>query len=218
MIVTNPPDETNKQIIRLNTEEEEQEERTSLRPPERNDAHRGFDSDGHVARECAQIVAMKAKLSNDRSHILTQMLTVWLIQVTLLTYIMQDTYLQVDLEFPQAIPTFRITLTRFLSGLVLHLALAPKLSQGMDKMKFALNHAWRFDSAWLAAIAGLCQIIVVVFVETLMYLLAVLSHDIVEVIMSFIALYVICKFDEVFYLGLAGGEVILRLLKDAKFA
>ena len=51
--------------------------------------------------------------------------------MTLLFYIAQDTYYMVDLEFPQAIPTFRITFTRFVSGLVMHLALEPKLSQGL---------------------------------------------------------------------------------------
>ena len=64
-------------------------------------------------------------------------------------------------------------------------------------MKFALNHYWRFDSTSLAFISCLCQIIVMIYSEALFYLIVVLEHDIIEVIMNFLALYFICKLDEI---------------------
>ena len=63
-------------------------------------------------------------------------------------------------------------------------------------MKFALNHHWRFDSTSLAFISCFCQIIVMIYSEALFYLIVVLEHDIIEVIMNFMALYFICKLDE----------------------
>ena len=66
-------------------------------------------------------------------------------------------------------------------------------------MKFALNHAWRFESVCLAAVAGLFQVLVMVCVELLMYLLVVLNHDMIEVVTTFLALFVISKLDEVFF-------------------
>ena len=85
MIVTIPPDES-KEKVRLNTEEGEIEERTSLRPLEKTQQDSVKEAD--EASECTKIVAMRAKLLHDRGFLLTQMLTVWLIQITLLTYIM----------------------------------------------------------------------------------------------------------------------------------
>ena len=213
MIVSIPPDESKEKQLRLNTEEGELEERSSLRPPEKHAEPNDQESD-----ECTKLVVQRAKLLHDRSFLLTQMVTVWLLQFTLLAYIAQDTYLQVDLEFPQAIPSLRITLTRFITGLVMHLALGPKLNQGLQKMKFALNHAWRFDTACLAAAAGFSQIVVIVSVELLMYLIVVLSHDIIEVVTTLLALYIISKFDEVFFTEFAEGETTKQLIKDEKFA
>ena len=128
MIVSIPPDES-KEKIRLNTDEGELEERTSLRPPEKH--AESDEREQRVEDECTEFVVRRAKILNVRTFLLTQMATVWLLQISLLVYLAQDTYLQVDLEFPQAIPSMRITLTRFITGLVMHLALAPKLSQGL---------------------------------------------------------------------------------------
>jgi len=64
-------------------------------------------------------------------------------------------------------------------------------------MKFALNHYWRFDSSSLAIKSSLCQIVVMIFTEALFYMIVVLEHDIIEVIMNFLALYFITKLDEI---------------------
>lgn len=43
---------------------------------------------------------MRAKMLRDRSFMLTQMLTVYIVQFVLLAYITAETYDKVDLEFP----------------------------------------------------------------------------------------------------------------------
>ena len=85
-------------------------------------------------------------------------------------------------------------------------------------MKFALNHAWRFDNANMAAAAGLSQVLVILSIEILIYLIVVLSHDIVDVVTTFLVLFVISKFDEVFFSELSEGEITRKLIKDAKFS
>ena len=59
---------------------------------------------------------------------------------------------------------------------------------------------------------------VIVSVELLMYLIVVLSHDIIEVVTTLLALYIISKFDEVFFTEFAEGETTKQLIKDEKFA
>ena len=85
-------------------------------------------------------------------------------------------------------------------------------------MKFALNHYWRFSSVWLAFAAGFCQLIMVVFVELLLYLIIVLSHEIIDVITHFLALYVISKLDEFLFSELADNEISNRVAQEEKFS
>ena len=73
MIISIPPDES-KEKLRLNTEEGEYEERSSLRPPEKFAA-----PNNHESEECTKLVVQRAKLLHDRSFLLTQMVTVWLL-------------------------------------------------------------------------------------------------------------------------------------------
>ena len=127
--------------------------------------------------------------------------------------------MRVDLEFPQAIPTVKITFTRFVTGLAMHLLLQRKLRQGLDKMKFALNHFWRFDSVGVAFMSGLLQTLMIVFVQLLLFSIVVLSHDIIEVMTHFLALFVVSKLDEVFFSELsATGEITRKIISDKKFA
>ena len=85
-------------------------------------------------------------------------------------------------------------------------------------MKFALNHSWRFDSVALAWMAGLCQVVITISIELLLYLLVILSHDLIDVITTFMALFVISKLDEVFFVEFADSELTRQIIKDAKFA
>ena len=63
----------------------------------------------------------------DRSFLITQMCTVWVVQMALFYFISEETYARVVLEFPQDIPSVKITFTRFVSGLAMHLAMQAKL-------------------------------------------------------------------------------------------
>ena len=80
----------------MNTEEVEGdlEERASLRPPEKS-----AEENGKLDLECTDLIVMRAKMLRDRSLLLTQMLTVYLVQFILLAYITAETYNKVDLEF-----------------------------------------------------------------------------------------------------------------------
>ena len=55
-------------------------------------------------------------------------------------------------------------------------------------------------------------------IELILYFFVILSHDLIDVLTTFIALYVLSRLDEVFSLELSDTELALRITKDEKFA
>ena len=41
-------------------------------------------------------------------------------------------------------PTYWVVISRFICGIVLHMQLQDELKQGLSKMKFAVNHSYKF--------------------------------------------------------------------------
>jgi len=68
-----------------------------------------------------------------------------------------------------ASPTFNVglTISRLICALILHLSLQAELTQGLNLMKFALNHSHLFQSYKMAYFSGLCQALMVIGVETI---------------------------------------------------
>jgi hypothetical protein len=52
-------------------------------------------------------------------------------------------------------PTTWVVVARFVCGIVLHMMLQAELTSGLNNMKFALNHHYRFENPMVAYIAGL---------------------------------------------------------------
>ena len=162
---------------------------------------------------------MHEKLKHDRSFLLTQLLSVILLQGALCFFLTRETYWKVDVAFPDSIPSIAVTFTRFAVGMLMHLALSGQVSAGLAKMKFALNHSWRFNSVALAWTCGLSQMVITVSIEVLLYVLVVLSHELLEVITAAVALAVLAKLHEVFSVEFASNsELTRRLLNEEKFA
>ena len=55
-------------------------------------------------------------------------------------------------------------------------------------------------------------------IELILYFFVILTHDLIEVLTTFIALYVLSRLDEVFSLELSDTELALRITRDEKFA
>lgn len=51
-------------------------------------------------------------------------------------------------------PSPGVVLARFTCGIILHMKLQNELSCGLNNMKFALNHYYRFDNPYIAYLAG----------------------------------------------------------------
>lgn len=95
-----------------------------------------------------------------------------------------------------------VVISRFICCVTLHMALGDELKQGLDCMKYAINHPWRFANWRLAFTAGLMQSSSVMLNEFVNILTILYSTNIMSVVMNFLALVVISDFDDMFYGGL----------------
>ena len=53
-------------------------------------------------------------------------------------------------------PTRSVAFTRLMAGMIMQVKMSKELKQGLEKMKFANNHPWKFDKPGFAFMAGLC--------------------------------------------------------------
>ena len=106
-----------------------------------------------------------------------------------------------------------IVVTRFICGVVLHMALQDELKQGLDNMKYALNHEWRFENWKIAFFSGFLQTTVIVLIEFVNFLAILTSFTTLDVVLNFLALCVISDFDDFFY-GSLRDEPLKELLND----
>ena len=139
-----------------------------------------------------------------RASFATQTCLVWLSQVTLIWLINRqvlsngNAYANLG-SYPTS--TW-VVMSRFICCITLHLALNDELKQGLDCMKYALNHPWRFANWRLAFFTGFLQTSSVMFNEICNILVILYSTEPMAVVMNFLALVVISDFDDFFYRGL----------------
>lgn len=63
-------------------------------------------------------------------------------------------------------PSIDLVVCRFLCAVFLHVKLASKLNQALSMMKYAMNHAWKFNDHWFNAfLIGLSQLTTLVGIE-----------------------------------------------------
>ena len=73
----------------------------------------------------------------------------------------------------------------------MHVLMSEEMSMGMNKMKFAINHKWKFSRWRYAYIAGLFQVIITLSVAVICYFVIVFADSVVDIVKDFIALGVI---------------------------
>ena len=56
-----------------------------------------------------------------------------------------------------ALTTPDVAFARFIAGIMMHVAMTNELKEGLTKIKFTLNHEWRFSHPYIAVYCGLLQ-------------------------------------------------------------
>lgn len=113
-------------------------------------------------------------------------------------------------------PTYILVICRFSCGIILHMMLQRELENGLDHMKFAINHYYRFDNAWIAFVAGFLQATSVMTIEFVNFIVILTTETNIEVVMNFMACAVIAEFDNAFYSALGSTE-FKKLLEEPSF-
>ena len=65
-------------------------------------------------------------------------------------------YKTIDSKCNIEIPQLGVAFARFITGIIMHITMNTEMRQSMDKMKFALNHKWKFTLWHFAFLSGLC--------------------------------------------------------------
>jgi len=69
--------------------------------------------------------------------------------------------------------------------------MSSELKEGMQKMKYALNHPWKMNQPQMAFFCGLFQATIIILVTLLNYYTIVSAESAIDVVMNFLALEVI---------------------------
>ena len=123
-----------------------------------------------------------------------------LAQLILLCYMLIETTEDEMMEAMQE-PSQNIknVVARFACAFIMHITLTDEAKQGLNMMKNAVNHHWKFRSWRRAYMVGLFQASVLIFCEAVNLVLLTTNHSILDIIMNFLAIVVITEFDDFFY-------------------
>lgn len=100
-----------------------------------------------------------------------------------------------------------IVIARFFCGIILHMSLQEELYSGLDKMKFSLNHHYRFENYLIAFLSGLLQTLSILAIEVVNFIMILTTQTYLDVVMNFMALLIISEFDDSFYSALGKTPV-----------
>ena len=151
---------------------------------------------------------------------LSQVFLCWCVQLTLCVLLIYEIFSieDEDGQIQLAIyPANRfIVVVRFCCGVVLHMQLSDEFKNGMKNMKFVLNHPYRFDSPFIAFLAGFLQATSIAGIEVVNFFVILTSSTFLEVVMNFMALAIISDFDNAFYDSL-GEDENKAIVEDPSF-
>jgi hypothetical protein len=82
----------------------------------------------------------------------------------------------------------------------------------MEKMKYVLNHPWKFDCVGQAYMAGFMQCFVIIVVTLLNYFTIIAAETVIDIVMNFLALAVIAELDDFFFTSHGQKELGKRMV------
>ena len=104
-----------------------------------------------------------------------------------------------------------LVMCRFLCAIFLHITRAGELNQGLNFMKYALNHPWKFNNWFNAFFIGFLQMIVLISVEAVNLGILLSNQTIIDTIMNFLALVIISDFDDYFFFTVSNEKPSLAI-------
>lgn len=142
----------------------------------------------YVEEHRDKIQKLKFRQKKDMINLMTQTVATFIFQAVLCVFILRNTVLEEMKDVTQSVPGLRMAFTRFVTGISMHVVLTGALKMGMAKMKFALNHKWKFMRWRYAFMAGFFQVTITFFVALISYFVIIFAESEIEVVKDFLAL------------------------------
>jgi hypothetical protein len=117
------------------------------------------------------------------------------------------------IEYPSS---YGFAVSKFVCGLLLHWLCQSRIRQGLDGMKFALNHSHRFDKPKFAYFISFSLLVIMLTIEVVNFLMILQTNDLNNLIQNVTALVIIAEADVLLYTTLK-DEVLKDLLTIATF-
>jgi hypothetical protein len=84
---------------------------------------------------------------------------------------------------------------------------------GLNSMKLAINHHYRFENPKIAFLAGFLQASAIFAIELVNFIVILSSTTYLDVVMNFIQLAIIAEFDDRFYIAI-GNDQLKKVIED----
>jgi len=101
-----------------------------------------------------------------------------------------------------------------MAGLLMQIWCISELASGLDKMKFSVNHRYKFERPFLAFCSGFCQASIMMALILINYYVIMAAETVMDVIMNFLALMVISEIDDQFYEMLNKEDFASKIVKN----
>ena len=95
-----------------------------------------------------------------------------------------------------------VIFTRFVCATILHLSVVSEVLEGLQMMKYAMNHRHKFQRYFWAFFIGAFKAVAGMGVELVSILVICAANSIVDVAMNFIALAIIADFDDFVFVSM----------------
>lgn len=148
-----------------------------------------------------------------RKKVLSQVILCFIVQMSMCILLCKEMFDDNTLaKFPES---SWMVILRFICAVVLHMTAQGEIAQEIGFMKFSLNHDYRFNNYVYPFLAGFLQAVSIIVIELVSFVVIMSSATYLDVVMNFLALYVISEFDDIFYIAI-GDISDKELISNAK--
>ena len=142
---------------------------------------------------------MRQELRNAKNAYFSQLMAVWLFQMSFVLIIILDAYQQGRLKFSPPKDT-KIAFSRFIAGMIMQTWVDEEIRNGIKMMKYSVNHWWKFKYHRTAFTTGLLQYSALTSIAIVNYIVVMISGTVIDIAKDFTALLIISDFDDIFAL------------------
>ena len=94
----------------------------------------------------------------------------------------------------------------------MHVKMTVEIKAGMNKMKYALNHQWKFARWRYAYLSGFAQVIITVLIAIISYAVIIFDNTVLDIVKDFVALEIVALLDTFFYQEYDGNREVCKMI------